>query len=55
VDHGFIRSIYLRDPNGYVVELTAPIEGATGVKTDAPTAHDIVADWQRDKSTAVAR
>jgi catechol 2,3-dioxygenase-like lactoylglutathione lyase family enzyme len=22
-DHGFIRSIYLRDPNGYVVELTA--------------------------------
>ena len=55
VDHGFIRSIYLRDPNGYVVELTAPIEGATGVKTDAPTAHDIVADWQRDKSSAVAR
>lgn len=23
VDHGFIRSIYFRDPNGYVVELTA--------------------------------
>jgi catechol 2,3-dioxygenase-like lactoylglutathione lyase family enzyme len=22
-DHGFIRSIYFRDPNGYVVELTA--------------------------------
>ena len=27
-DHGFIHSIYFRDPNGYVVELTA--------KTDAP-------------------
>jgi catechol 2,3-dioxygenase-like lactoylglutathione lyase family enzyme len=26
-DHGFIHSIYLRDPNGYVIELTA--------KTDA--------------------
>jgi len=22
-DHGFISSIYFRDPNGYVVELTA--------------------------------
>jgi catechol 2,3-dioxygenase-like lactoylglutathione lyase family enzyme len=55
VDHGFIRSIYLRDPNGYVVELTAPIEHAAGAKSDAPTAHHILADWQRDKSTAVAR
>ena len=25
VDHGFIYSIYFRDPNGYVVELSAPI------------------------------
>jgi len=25
VDHGFIHSIYFRDPNGYVVELSAPI------------------------------
>ena len=23
VDHGFVRSIYFRDPNGYVVELSA--------------------------------
>ncbi len=23
-DHGFILSIYFRDPNGYVVELTTP-------------------------------
>ncbi len=29
-DHGFIHSIYFRDPNGYVIELTAkqPIEEA---------------------------
>ncbi len=26
-DHGFIHSIYLRDPNGYVVELTTKEEG----------------------------
>ena len=26
-DHGFIRSIYFRDPNGYVVELTAKTPG----------------------------
>jgi catechol 2,3-dioxygenase-like lactoylglutathione lyase family enzyme len=26
-DHGFIHSIYLRDPNGYVIELTAPMAG----------------------------
>lgn len=25
-DHGFIRSIYFRDPNGYVIELTAKTE-----------------------------
>ena len=26
-DHGFIHSIYFRDPNGYVVELTAKLPG----------------------------
>jgi catechol 2,3-dioxygenase-like lactoylglutathione lyase family enzyme len=25
-DHGFIHSIYLRDPNGYVIELTAKVK-----------------------------
>lgn len=55
-DHGFIRSIYLRDPNGYVVELVT--------KTDR---HDIVlnpqrngaaallAEWQAEKRKAAAR
>jgi catechol 2,3-dioxygenase-like lactoylglutathione lyase family enzyme len=30
-DHGFVRSIYFRDPNGYVVELCArqPIDAAS--------------------------
>ena len=26
IDHGFIKSIYFRDPNGYVIELTSPVE-----------------------------
>jgi catechol 2,3-dioxygenase-like lactoylglutathione lyase family enzyme len=26
-DHGFLRSIYLRDPSGYVIELTARMPG----------------------------
>ena len=26
-EHGFIRSIYFRDPNGYVIELTAKLPG----------------------------
>jgi catechol 2,3-dioxygenase-like lactoylglutathione lyase family enzyme len=26
-DHGFIHSIYFRDPNGYVIELTAKLPG----------------------------
>jgi catechol 2,3-dioxygenase-like lactoylglutathione lyase family enzyme len=37
VDHGFIRSIYFRDPNGYVIELTA--------KT---ALHDIAMDPQKN-------
>ncbi len=46
-DHGFIHSIYLRDPDGYVVELTA----RTG---DEPVpepghAHRVLAGWQADK------
>ena len=47
VDHGFIRSIYFRDPNGYVVELTMPIGDAQAHLPEA--AHAILADWQRSK------
>ncbi|MBF95836.1 MAG: lactoylglutathione lyase [Pelagibacterales bacterium] len=25
-DHGFIKSVYFRDPNGYVIELSAPAD-----------------------------
>ncbi len=26
-DHSFIKSVYFRDPNGYVIELAAPVKG----------------------------
>ena len=52
VDHGFVRSIYMRDPNGYVVELTA----TTGVRQEImdPTVskpHEALARWQAAKTT----
>jgi catechol 2,3-dioxygenase-like lactoylglutathione lyase family enzyme len=49
-DHGFIQSIYLRDPNGYVIELTAIV-----TRDDKDTerhlleAHGILDRWQRTK------
>ena len=44
-DHGFIHSIYFRDPNGYVVELTAPVneEGKSGF--DPATARARLDKW----------
>ena len=46
-DHGFIDSIYFRDPNGYVIELAAAKEGSG----ERPDAHQILADWQAAKNT----
>lgn len=49
-DHGFIHSIYFRDPNGYVIELAAPTETAAGYAVEAETkAHDRLARWQSTK------
>ncbi|NKB34342.1 MAG: VOC family protein [Pseudomonadales bacterium] len=47
-DHGFIHSIYFRDPNGYVIELTAKTgEGESSFNSDE--AHAQLADWQTNK------
>jgi catechol 2,3-dioxygenase-like lactoylglutathione lyase family enzyme len=50
-DHGFIRSIYFRDPNGYVVELSAKKAGAERdgdtAEAEARTALDA---WQATKA-----
>ncbi len=47
-DHGFISSIYFRDPNGYVVELTAKNTDKTDSKdTFKQNPHKILEDWMR--------
>ena len=49
-DHGFIDSIYFRDPNGYVIELTAK-RGDHDVHVDADKARDALRAWQAGKAT----
>jgi catechol 2,3-dioxygenase-like lactoylglutathione lyase family enzyme len=53
-DHQFIDSIYFRDPNGYVIELTAkrPDYEAQAAAFRAG-AHQALAAWQKSKSPAV--
>ena len=51
IDHGFVRSIYMRDPNGYVVELTA----STGVQQEImdpeiSKPREALARWQAAKA-----
>jgi catechol 2,3-dioxygenase-like lactoylglutathione lyase family enzyme len=52
-DHGIIESIYFRDPNGYVIELTAKTpahEAAADKKTNGARAK--LDAWQRAKQQA---
>jgi hypothetical protein len=51
VDHGFVRSIYFRDPNGYVIELTAST-GKHGEMMDPAISkpHEALERWQAAKS-----
>ncbi len=52
-DHGFVHSIYFRDPNGYVIELAARTEGSADYAVQAEgEAHGKLAAWQRTKSPA---
>jgi catechol-2,3-dioxygenase len=50
-DHGFIDSIYFRDPNGYVIELTAKRPNHDRAMDPAANgARGVLADWQADKA-----
>lgn len=50
-DHGFIRSIYFRDPNGYVIELTTLAEKASDYMAESgKRAHAVLSDWQKTKN-----
>jgi len=54
-DHGFIDSIYFRDPNGYVVELTAKREGHDAYMQAArASAQQVLAQWQAEKAAPAA-
>jgi catechol 2,3-dioxygenase-like lactoylglutathione lyase family enzyme len=47
VDHGFVRSIYFRDPNGYVIELTASTGKHREMMDPAISKpHEALARWQ---------
>lgn len=53
-DHDFIRSIYFRDPNGYVIELAARMPGhdaAMDPRASRARAH--LDAWQRDKPKSI--
>ena len=50
-DHGMVHSIYFRDPNGYVVELTAKMAGHDAMMDPATNrAREILDQWQAAKS-----
>ena len=48
-DHGFVRSIYFRDPNGYVIELAAKTDRHDAATFDSAAAHEALARWQETK------
>jgi len=47
-DHGFVDSIYFRDPNGYVIELAAK-RALHDEAFDASVARSALDEWQRSK------
>ena len=44
IDHSFIKSVYFRDPNGYVIELTSPLKGYK--KQTVEEIHKTLKNWQ---------
>ncbi|HUN50198.1 MAG TPA: VOC family protein [Candidatus Sulfotelmatobacter sp.] len=52
-NHGFIDSIYFRDPNGYVIELTAKKPGYdTAMDPRRNRARQILERWQSERPPA---
>jgi len=49
-DHKFIHSIYFRDPNGYVIELTAKLPNHEEAMNPATNgSREALAQWQKTK------
>jgi len=53
IDHGFIKSIYFRDPNGYVIELTCPLEKLSNSSHSKNL--NILKKWQKNKDIKNAK
>jgi len=55
-DHGFVHSIYFRDPNGYVIELTAKTDAHAKLMDPATNgAREKLDRWEREKTSQGAR
>lgn len=53
LEHGYCRSLYVRDPNGLLIELTADHPDAEAISaTRAVTAHDELATWLQGDHTS---
>lgn len=54
-DHKFIRSIYFRDPNGYVIELSAKVPGhESAMDPKKSRAREMLDAWQNSKKQPAA-
>ncbi|MEO1105966.1 MAG: hypothetical protein AAFW98_19905, partial [Pseudomonadota bacterium] len=49
-DHGFIKSIYMFDPNGIRVELTTKITEDEALVEAADHAHDALKKWTEEEN-----
>jgi catechol 2,3-dioxygenase-like lactoylglutathione lyase family enzyme len=55
-DHGFIHSIYFRDPNGYVIELTTKLPEHDQAMNPATNGARAKLDrWQTEKAASAVR
>ncbi len=52
VDHGFVQSIYFRDPNGYVIELAAKSNGGGDPVERRSAARQSLESWQSSKQNS---
>jgi catechol 2,3-dioxygenase-like lactoylglutathione lyase family enzyme len=50
-DHGFVQSIYFRDPNGYVIELAAKSDGGGDPVEKRRAARQSLESWQSSKQS----
>jgi catechol 2,3-dioxygenase-like lactoylglutathione lyase family enzyme len=55
IDHGFVRSLYMWDPNGLQVEITARVPGHDAILAEEERhARAILADWTQRTAEAKA-